>query len=124
MRKSICGVLALCGLLGIALVGVSWGNGAVDGDAPGMMVSPSTIVLAKVAAVTVHTNIPASTVVSGSLDLDGASPTIIGVDSLGHIVAKFAVADLALSPGEATLTLSGALTDGTTFSATDEIRVK
>jgi len=124
MKKRLFGVLALCGLLGIGLAGVAAGSGAVGGDEPAMMVSPSTIVLAKVAAVTIHTNIPASTVEVGSLDLDGAAPTGIGVDSRGHIVIKFAIADLDLAPGEATLTLSGALKDGTEFSATDVVRVK
>jgi len=123
MKKSLIGVLAVCGLLGIGLAGVAVGNSAVGDGEPAMMVSPSTIVLAKVDAVTVHTNIPASTVVPGSLDLDGAAPTGIGVDSCGHIVAKFAIADLDLAPGEVTLTLSGTLTTGD-FSATDVVRVK
>jgi len=123
MRKSVYGVLALCGLLGIGLAGVAVGNSAVVGDEPAMMVSPSTIVLAKVSTITVHTNIPAVDVVPGSLDLDGAEPTGVGVDNCGHIVAKFAISD-SLEPGEVTMTLSGTLTDGSTFSATDVVTVK
>ncbi|HUW56898.1 MAG TPA: hypothetical protein VMZ92_09695 [Planctomycetota bacterium] len=124
MRMRFFGVLALCGLLGIGLAEVAVGNSAVGGDDPAMMVSPSTIVLAKVDAVTVHTNIPASTVEPGSLDLEGAAPIGIGVDSCGDIVARFAIADLGLKLGKATLTLSGALTDGSTFSATDVVMVR
>ena len=80
--------------------------------------------LAKVSIVTVHTNIPAAMVVSGSLDLDGATPTSVYVDNCGHIVAKFAVADLDLEPGKAKLTLSGELVDGSFFDATDVVVVK
>ena len=83
------------------------------------MVSPSTIVLAKVDTVTVHTNIPAAGVDPESLDLNGATPTDVYADNLGHLAAKFAVADLGLEAGETTLTLSG---DG--FAASDVVRVK
>jgi len=124
MKKSVFGVLVLCGVFSIGLAGIAMGNSAVGGEEPAMMVSPSTIVLAKVSTLTVHTNIPASTVVPGSLDLDGAAPTSVGIDNCGHIVAKFAIADLALEAGEATLTLSGSLTDGSDFSATDVVTVK
>jgi len=124
MRKSTSGVLALCGILSLGLAAVALASSAVGGDEPGIMVSPSTIVLAKVNRITVHTNIPAATVVRDSLDLDGASPIGVGVDSLGHIVIKFALADLDLSPGDATLTLTGAYVDGGSFTATDTVRVK
>jgi hypothetical protein len=40
------------------------------------------------------------------------------------LVAKFAIADLDLEPGDATLTLSGAFQDGGAFSASDEVKVK
>ncbi|UCH35133.1 MAG: hypothetical protein JSV65_01915 [Armatimonadota bacterium] len=124
MRKTILGILVVCGLLGIGLAGIAMANSAVDSDEPAMMVSPSMIVLAKVDAVTVHTNIVASSVESGSIDLDGAAPIGVGVDSCGDIVLKFAVADLDLEPGLVTLTLSGDLKDGSSFSATDVVSVK
>ena len=124
MRISPIMLIVLCGLLALGLAGVVLANSAVDSDAPAMMASPSTIVLAKVTTLTVHTNIVASTVDAGSLDLDGAVPTGVGVDNCGHIVAKFAVADLGLQPGQATLTLSGSFTDGGTFSASDVVVVK
>ena len=105
------------------------------------MVSPSTIVLAKVNTISVHTNIAASTVTDDSLSLnvndnddDPVLPDGVYFDDLGHIAAKFSVADLVnrgLEAGEATLTLTGAYTDEyaveagvDTFSATDVVRVK
>jgi hypothetical protein len=124
MKRNIVGVAVICGLLGVGLAGIVMANGAVEGDPWGMMVSPSTIVLAKISALTVHTNIPFGLVVPGSVDLDGVAPSGIGRDSLGHIVLKFALADLDLAPGDATLTLSGDLTTGTSFSETDDVRVK
>ena len=124
MTRTLLVATVICGLLGIGLAGISLASSAVDGDGPAMMVSPSTIVLAKVDTVTVHTNIRASSVEAGSLDLDGAAPIDVGVDDCGDIVAKFAVADLGLEPGEATLTLSGAFEDGGLFSASDVVRVK
>lgn len=124
MTKTTLVVAAICGLLGLGLAGITMANSAVDSDEPATMVSPSTILLAKVDTVTVHTNIPASSVVSGSLDLDGAAPTSVGVDNCGHIVAKFAVADLDLEPGQATLTLNGSFKDEGSFSASDTVTVK
>lgn len=124
MTRTFVAATVLCGLLGVGLAGLTLANSAVDGDAPAIMVSPSTIVLAKVDVVTIHTNIPASTVEAGSLDLNGAAPIGVGVDDCGDIVAKFAVADLGLEPGKAKLTLSGAFEDGDLFSASEVVRVK
>ncbi|MCC6680243.1 MAG: hypothetical protein IT445_05000 [Phycisphaeraceae bacterium] len=124
MKKSLLIVLGICGLIGLALTSVATANSAVDSDEPAMMVSPNVIVLAKVSTVTVHTNIPAVLVVSESIELDGVSPTGLGVDNLGHLVAKFVLADLALQPGPATLILSGDFMDGGSFSATDDVMVK
>jgi hypothetical protein len=105
-------------VIGSAL-GLAWANSGVGDDYPAIMVSPSTVVLAKVDIISVHTNIPAADVDRDSLDLNGAVPTDVYADNLGHLAAKFAVADLGLEPGEATLTLSG---DG--FTAPDVVRVK
>jgi hypothetical protein len=124
VKKTLLGVVVLCGLLGICLVGIAVASNAVDGDEPAIKVSPNVIVLAKVSTVTVHSNIVASAVEPGSIDLDGAIPTSVGADSLGHLVAKFALADLGLEPGEASLTLSGTFKDGGAFSASDMVTVK
>lgn len=124
MKKGLLEAVVLWGVLGVGLVGMAMANGALEGDAPAIMVSPSTIVLAKVDTVSVHTNVPAAAVVPDSLDLDGAAPTDVYIDNLGHIAAKFAVAGLGLEPGRVTLTLSGDLTDGSGFSASDTVTVK
>ena len=106
-------------------MGLVWANNGVGDEPAAIMVSPSTIVLAKVDTVTVHTNIPAADVDPESLDLSGASPTDVCADSLGHLVAKFLVAELGLEPGGATLTLSGDyVDDGGHFEASDVVRVK
>ena len=124
VRNKSFGIVLFCGLVCLGLAGMALANGALDDENPAMMVSPSTIVLAKVSIVTVHTNIPAAMVVSGSLDLDGFAPMSVYVDNCGHIVAKFAVADLDLEPGKAELTLSGAFEIGGSFAATDVVTVK
>ncbi|MFC1764171.1 hypothetical protein ACFL6U_19120 [Planctomycetota bacterium] len=124
MKKSFLKIVALCGILGIGLAGIAIANSAVDGDEPAMMASPNVIVLAKVSTIIVHTNIPAVVVDCGSIALNGVVPTGVGVDSCGHIVAKFAIAELGLEPDEATLTLSGAYLSGGSFIATDVVTVK
>lgn len=124
MNQRLFGILFLCGIVGLGLAGFAAANSAVDGDEPAMMVSPSVIVRAKVNTVTVHTNIFAAAVVPDSIDLDGVAATSLGVDSCGHLVAKFAVADLGLQPGEAILTLSGDFKDGGSFTAADAVGVK
>lgn len=124
MVKSWFGSLVVFGLLGLAIAGVAMANGALEGDEDAIMVSPSLIVLAKVDTVTVHTNIALSAVVRDAIDLDGALPTAVYADNRGCLVAKFAVADLGLEPGEATLTLIADLKDGDVFIATDVVGVK
>lgn len=124
MKNTLFGILVLCGLVGIAISRIAMANGAVDGDQPAMMVSPNVIVLAKVSTVTVHTNIAAVAVDLSSVGLNGVVPTSVGVDNLGHLVAKFAVEDLDLARGRTTLTLTGAFKEGGTFSATDVVTVK
>ena len=119
MNRALLSVVTVSLLLALTVAGLAMANSALDGSDPAMMVSPSTIVLAKVSTVTVHTNIPFSTVAQGSLDLSGATPTTVYADNLGHIAAKFAVADLGLVAGTATLTLTGAYAAGGGFSATD-----
>ena len=124
MRKALVGVLALLGAMGVGLAGLAMGNGALSVGEAAMMVSPQTIVTAKVASVTVHTNISADEVASGTVALEGVSALSVWADDCGHLAARFAVADLGLAAGEATLTLTGDYVAGGGFSATDEVRVK
>ena len=124
MKKLFFGILAFCGLLGFGLAGRVMANGALEGDEPAMMASPQLVVLAKVTVLTVHTNIPAAAVDFDSIALNGIAPTGIGVDSRGHLVAKFAISDLGLVAGEATLTLTGNDNAGNAFSVSDVVGVK
>ena len=110
-----------------SLVGLAWANGAAAGDETCIVISPKTLVLsAPVAMVTVHSNIPYSTVDTTSLELDGVPVRYTKADSRGELVAKFLVADVEaiLVSGEMTLTLAGSYKDGTEFSVSDTITVK
>jgi hypothetical protein len=125
MNRFLVSIVAVCGLLGLVATQAVIGNSAVEGDEPAMMASPQTIVLEKVDSVTVHTNIPAATVDRSTVALNGVAPVGTGADSLGHLVARFALADLALTPGEATLILTGLYLDGDGgFAASDVVTVK
>lgn len=124
IKQTYIVIISLCALLSVGLAGIAIANSEVDSDEPAMMVSPSVIVPAKVDTLTVHTNIALSAVVPGTIALDGVAATGVFADSLGHFVAKFAIADLNLTPGPAILTLTGAFKDGGDFSATDEVVVK
>jgi hypothetical protein len=124
MKKILVATVVVCALIGLGLGEATLGNGGVRGTQPGMMVSPQTIVLAKVATVTVHTNITETRVADGTVTLDGVAPLEVWADDCGDLAARFAVADLGLVPGDVTLTLSGDYAAGGTFTATDLVRVK
>ena len=80
MKKILVVTVVLCALIGLGLGQATLGNGGVKDDQPGMMVSPQTIVLAKVDALTVHTNIPEASVADGTVTLDGVSPLDVWAD--------------------------------------------
>jgi hypothetical protein len=128
MKKTSLKIVVLCGILGIGLAGIAMASGALKGTEPAMMVSPSTIVLAKVSTITVHTNIPYGAVLPGSMLLNGIEPWLVFSDDCGDIVGKFAVADLVdegLATGKAILfELTGAYINGVGFEAIDDVRVK
>ena len=125
MKKSLVAVVALASLAGLLLGSIAIGNGALDPGEPAIMISPQMIVLAKISGVTVHSNIPARSVATGTVALDGVSPVAVWADDRGHLAARFAVADLGLAPGEATLTLTGDYIEpGASFAAADDVRVK
>ena len=87
-------------------------------------ISPDTLVLEEDIQsylVTVHAEIAYSIVDTGSVLLDGIKASLVKPDSRGELVAKFVISDLQHGP--LTLTLTGQLKDGTTFSGSDEIWV-
>ncbi|MBP7050361.1 MAG: hypothetical protein KBE65_05040 [Phycisphaerae bacterium] len=124
MKKTHIGIIVLCAVLCVCLAGIAIANSAVDSDEPAMMISPSVIVLAKVSTITVHTNIALSEVDRSTIALDDVAASGVFADSLGHLVAKFAIAGLHLTPGPVTLTLTGDFKTGGGFSATDDVIVK
>jgi len=111
-------------LASLGLGGDLGANGAVDGSTADMMISPPTVVLAKVSQVTVHTNIPLSTVIPASVTLDGVAASGVWADTLGHLAARFEVAGLGLAPGVRTVVFAGLFVDGREFSMTAEVRVR
>jgi hypothetical protein len=126
MNRILVGIVVL---VTIGLAGIAAANKAVDSGEPAMMVSPSTIVLEKVDTITVHTNIRFSTVVPGSIELNGVEADAVFADNCGDLVAKFAVEDLLeaqqlVPDGENELTLEGDWKAGGSFRATDLVRVK
>jgi len=123
MNKTFLGLLVVFGLISLGFAGLTRGSNAVVSEEPAIMASPSVIILSKVTSVTVHTNIPLSAVVPDSVTLNGEAPLGVWADSCGHLAARFAVADLNLKPGRATLTLCGDLADGG-FAADDIVTVK
>ena len=97
-----------------------------------IMVSPNVINLDSEGTwVTVHAEIPYSTVVGLSVQLNGIEVEYTKADNRGELVAKFVLGDVkdylvdTLEPalGEIKLTLVGMTTSGDTFSGTDIIDV-
>lgn len=111
-------------LIGLMFGSMALGSKAVKGDDPAMKVSPHTIVLGKVDTVTVHTNIPCSTVDTGTVRLETVEAEDVWADDCGDLAARFAVTELELDPGDVTLTLCGIYTDGEALEATDTVWVK
>lgn len=90
-------------------------------------VSPQTLVLSSksTAWVSVHTNLPFSSVASASVELDGIPVAWVKSDARGYFVAKFQIGQVKgiVAPPSAELTLSGTLKDGESFSGSDTIAV-
>ena len=125
MRRALCVCAAVCVLMGAGFVSLALANGAVKDDVPAIMVSPHVIVLDKAAGVTVHTNIPAGSVIRASVALNGVAPRAVWADDCGHLAARFSIASLELDPGRVALVLTGAyVSGGATFSAQEIVRVK
>jgi len=124
------GLMVFCGIvLSLGLVQVPTPSHAFDIT---IQVSPSTLNIASLGqVVTVHTSIAFSSVVGGSVTLNGLEIDWWKADNQGNFVAKFLMSEvkaLALSgglevPGENELKLVGETTDGATFTGTQTITV-
>lgn len=125
-----CVVLGFVVAIALSTIAVVHANNANDSDEMSITVSPNTLVLdSAVVCVSVHSNIPLSSVQRYSLDLSGVVPYLVKADSLGHLVAKFNADRIRELVDDSTgtslcLTLSGTLLDGTPFSVSDTIVVK
>ncbi len=83
-----------------------------------IQVSPSVLNMDSLGVwVTVHADIPLSSVDGVSVTLDGLPVKVVKADSLGDLVAKFALDEVkAILPlGSVELTLSGTTKDGIPF---------
>ena len=125
MKKScLIAAVVLVLVVGASLV---MANKAADGEGFVIIVSPKTLYLgSEDTVVTIHSNIPYGIVNTVSLTLNGIPATFTKADSCGDLVVKFGRADVKdiVLPGQAVLTLSGELKDGTPFEASDTIIVK
>jgi hypothetical protein len=109
-------------------LGVGWTLMADDGGdmAIEIAVSPNTLVMGSQGVwVTVHADIPYSTVAGVSVTLNGVAVDFTKADNRGDLVAKFQIDAIKgiVAPPSAELTLSGLTKDGVAFSGTDTIRV-
>jgi hypothetical protein len=97
-----------------------------------IQVAPSTLNIESLGqVVTVHTSIGYSSVVGGSVSLNGIDIEWWKADNQGNFAAKFlmseikalAVARILEVPGENKLTLVGMTTEGVTFTGTQTITI-
>ena len=125
MRKSY--VVAAVVLLVVVCSGLVMANKASDGEGYCITITPKTLVLSSPdTVVSVHSNIPYSSVNTVTLTLNGISAKFTKADACGDLVVKFNQVDVKeiVKPGIVTLTLSGELKDGTPFEASDTITVR
>ncbi|MBN2131011.1 MAG: hypothetical protein JW741_16030 [Sedimentisphaerales bacterium] len=123
-RVCLIGAIALMVAVGTSLV---MANKATDGEGYCITISPNTLFLgSEDTIVTVHSNIPYGSVNTATLTLDDIPATFSKSDACGDLVVKFGRADVKgiVSPGIATLTLSGQFKDGSPFEASDSITVR
>ena len=91
-----------------------------------IVVSPNVLNLESEGTwVTVHAEIPYSTVATASVYLNGVSVLVTKADARGELVAKFGLDDVKgiVHVGTNTFTLTGETRTGQVFSGTDEIVV-
>ena len=124
MRKWVLFGLVICVAAGLSGAAVS--NGRTT-DPLGVAVSPHMLVLGydQGGTVTVHTNVPLSSVDTGSLALNGIPATGSKADNRGNLVAFFSEAEVKaiVAPPSAVLTLTGLTNDGDTFEGSDTASV-
>jgi hypothetical protein len=98
-----------------------------DGDGFNITITPKTLSFKSAdTVVSVHSNIPYGLVDTVSLQLNGIPAVFSKADTCGDLVVKFDRDDVKdiVQPPSATLTLSGALKDGSCFEVSDIITVK
>ena len=121
MTCAVCAIAVM--VAGYAFSGKNVG----PSDEVAIVISPSTLVIGGPGdCVSVHTNLPYGSVVADSVALDGVALSGYKSDNIGCFVAKFdrkAIEAIVEAPS-ATMTLTGATTDGEEFAATDTINVK
>lgn len=125
MRKSY--VVAAIVLLVVVCSGLVMANKASDGEGYCITITPKTLVLSSPdTVVSVHSNIPYSSVDTVSLTLNGIDAIFTKADACGDLVVKFNQADVKdiVAPDSAILTLEGKLKSGEPFNASDTITVK
>jgi hypothetical protein len=76
--------------------------------------------------ITVHADIPYSSVDGSSVTLNGVPAALTKADLQGNLVAKFDQADIKaiVAPPEATLELTGLKTDGEEFAGSETVEVR
>lgn len=123
MRKSFF-LIGLTLIILLSTVAAFSGNRSTD--PLGIAVSPHTLILNfEQGAVSVHTDIPYSTVNKSSLALNGVPVWWTKADDRGCLVAFFHedAIKAIVSPPSATLTLTGSTVGGTSFSGSDTVSV-
>ena len=124
MRYLCVVAVALC-VVGLC-VGSALSNGQ-NADEGGIQISvaPNTIVLGSpVDSLTVHSNLPLDTVVGGSVAVNGVTDISVWADDCDDLVARVDLSALDdVAPPSLTVVLTGTLTDGTPFTASDTVRV-
>lgn len=127
--KKVTLLLCLAGLVGVVAAGAALAanRDLQEADEIAIVVSPSMIAInSQGTVVSVHTNIPYGAVYRASLTLNKVEIAWTKSDNLGYLVAKFNLDDVKaiVAPPSAELTLTGVLTDGTPFAASDTVQVR
>ncbi len=124
------GILWALGAVAIALAFAAASVPAASSEdlAIDIQVAPATLLInaSQGGSVTVHTNIAFTSVMKGSVALNGISASATFADLTGCLVAKVpeAAVKRVVSPPTATLTLTGLTTGGAAFSGSAVVAVR